>query len=138
MVRLALGSCMIDGMGWRRYCLQAGSRPIQASEERFFAEYRGRGMIFFLGIRLAVLMAMIAPVIAILTKFDVLLDECQQEAEESGDFDDEEDEDQIFGAAAIIAERKFRDHVRAPLLAMPKPPSAVIRVSNGKCPSDIS
>ncbi|KZT37799.1 hypothetical protein SISSUDRAFT_821319 [Sistotremastrum suecicum HHB10207 ss-3] len=97
------------------YCLQASSRPIQVAEQRFFSEYSGQ-----------------APVIAILTKFDILLDECQQEVEETMDFDadDEEDEDQILAAASIIAERKFQEGYRDPLMAMPRPPSAVIRVAN--------
>ncbi|KZS89678.1 hypothetical protein SISNIDRAFT_416755, partial [Sistotremastrum niveocremeum HHB9708] len=98
------------------YCLQASSRPIQIAEQRFFSEYSGQ-----------------APVIAILTKFDILLDECQQEVEETMDFDpdDEEDEDQILAAASIIAERKFQEGYRDPLMGMPRPPHAVIRVANG-------
>ncbi|KZS91515.1 hypothetical protein SISNIDRAFT_456739 [Sistotremastrum niveocremeum HHB9708] len=103
------------------YCVQANSRPIQAAEKMFFSTKHGS-----------------IPVVAVLTKFDTLINTCKQELMAKFDEDDDEMDDDVYDAleadaamqAEIEAQDKFEKHYRKPLLAMPYPPSDVVKLSN--------
>ena len=75
------------------------------------------------------------PVVAIFTKFDLLvqdelqrLTESREEEEEEEDIDDEELEKQ----AEKLAEEKFKKHFQTVLLKKPFPPQSVVTLSNGE------
>lgn len=67
------------------------------------------------------------PVIAILTKFDILLEEMQQRVEEEGELEDEEAEEEAEKRATNI----FDEHFKSVLMGMKHPPTQVIKLSNG-------
>ena len=79
------------------------------------------------------------PIIAVFTKFDILVqDELQRLTESKEDEleDDEDiDEEELEKQAEKVAEEKFKKHFQAVLLKKPFPPKAVVTLSNGKPPS---
>ena len=75
------------------------------------------------------------PVIAVFTKFDLLVqDELQRliESREDEDSDEDIDEEELEKQAEKLAEEKFKKHFQAVLLKKPFPPQAVVTLSNGE------
>ena len=80
------------------------------------------------------------PIVAVFTKFDILVqDELQRLIESREDEDEDEDEDideeELEKQAEKVAEEKFKKHFQAVLLKKPFPPQAVVTLSNGESPS---
>jgi len=93
------------------YCLTTNSRPIQRSEEIFFSVKHE------------------VPVVAIFTKFDLLVEEQLQDLMAGAEDPDNMDEE-LERQAAEAATEKFEKHYKSVLLKKPFPPQAVVAVSN--------
>ena len=75
------------------------------------------------------------PVVAVFTKFDILVqDELQRLTESIEDEDEDIDEEELEKQAEKVAEEKFKKHFLAVLLKKPFPPQAVVILSNGESP----
>lgn len=83
----------------------------------------------FTNIELALSLVLV-PVIAILTKFDLLLEEMQQQIEGEEELEDEEAEEEAEKRATMI----FEEHFKKVLMGMKHPPTHVINLSNGIFP----
>ncbi|KZS96242.1 hypothetical protein SISNIDRAFT_407322 [Sistotremastrum niveocremeum HHB9708] len=94
------------------YCMQSGPRPVQKAETVFFNSRHGS-----------------VPVIAILTKFDLLMEEMQQKVEDDGELEDDEAEEEAEKQATAI----YEEHFKKALMSMKYPPTQVIKLSNGNC-----
>ena len=76
------------------------------------------------------------PVVAVFTKFDILVqDELQRLTEGIGDEDENIDEEELEKQAVKVAEEKFKKHFQDVLLKKPFPPQAIVILSNGEPPS---
>lgn len=79
----------------------------------------------------------LVPVIAIVTKYDLLIEECQQIIEEDWENDpafDPSQNDQLEDLSAqarTAARRVFHTHYQDKLMRMPFPPESVVRLANG-------
>ena len=77
------------------------------------------------------------PIVAVFTKFDILVqDELQRliESREGEDSDEDIDEEELEKQAEKVAEETFKKHFQAVLLKKPFPPQAVVTLSNGESP----
>ncbi|KZS91933.1 hypothetical protein SISNIDRAFT_127876 [Sistotremastrum niveocremeum HHB9708] len=101
------------------YCIPIGDRAIQEAEKKFFSGNRFN-----------------IPVIAIVTKYDLLIEECQQIIEEDWENDpafDPSQNDQLEDLSAqarTAARRVFHTHYQDKLMRMPFPPESVVRLAN--------
>ena len=72
---------------------------------------------------------------AIVTKFDIFLQDMHQKLEEKAEKEDEEfDDDELEKLAATEADKRFEQHYKRPLLSMQHPPRAVVTLSEGEIP----
>ncbi|KZS94533.1 hypothetical protein SISNIDRAFT_453465 [Sistotremastrum niveocremeum HHB9708] len=99
------------------YCIQANSRPLQETELGFFSQPRGQ-----------------VAVICIVTKFDLLVEECLQKIMEADNYDEEEDEEFTMEKAVTMAAKIYRTKYEEPLLKMRYPPNIAIKLSNVHLP----
>ena len=75
----------------------------------------------------------IVPVVAIVTKFDIFLQDMHQKLEEKAEKEDQDvDDDELEKLAAIEADKRFEQHYRKPLEGMQHPPRAVVTLSEGE------
>lgn len=73
---------------------------------------------------------LVAPVIAVVTKFDSLVERCAQEISESGRYN--VDDPELNESAEVLAKSRFEEYYRKPLLSSSHPPKAVVRLRDGK------
>ncbi|KZS96493.1 hypothetical protein SISNIDRAFT_317187 [Sistotremastrum niveocremeum HHB9708] len=97
------------------YCIQADCRPIQASETKFFSEPHGS-----------------APVVVVVTKFDVLVTDNLPDLDEGDDTPEREAEARAL--AIKKSEASFQEFYREPLLKMRYRPDYIIKLSNAHKP----
>lgn len=70
--------------------------------------------------------------VAIVTKFDVFVQDMQQEIEAAADEEGEEiDDEELEKQALDMAMAKFEQHYKSPLNMLPFPPKAVVTLSEG-------
>lgn len=91
------------------YCMEMNSRPIQHAEREFFATLSQ------------------VPVLAVVTKFDIFVQDVLQEIEEADE--SEFDDDELEKQAVEKAMGRFDQHYREPLNNLPFPPKAVLTLS---------
>jgi hypothetical protein len=78
-------------------------------------------------------------VVAIVTKFDSLAQDVQQEIEEAAEEEQREvDDDEVEKQAFVEAMARFEQHYKHRLQSLPFPPKAVVTLSNGKMSSSWS
>ncbi|GJE91865.1 GTPase domain-containing protein [Phanerochaete sordida] len=93
------------------YCVEANSRPLQHAEKEFFSSKRP------------------VPVVVLITKFDMLIQDILQELE--GEEENEGlDDDELEEKAAQIAIECFDENYRKPLEALQFPPYAIVTLSD--------
>lgn len=93
---------------------------------KFFAKHLSTGQHLFTS-SVAVLESVfifVVPVVVIVTKFDVLIQDSMS--------DEDIDGPNPYGKATDIALQNFEEHYRKPLMNMPAPPDFVIKLSEGK------
>ncbi|KZS89070.1 hypothetical protein SISNIDRAFT_497637 [Sistotremastrum niveocremeum HHB9708] len=106
------------------YCVQSdSSRPFQHAENEFFKKPRGS-----------------VPVIAVFTKFDMLVTSCKQECSRKAGLDSMSESlddakyqvawEQVSRDAEEEASRRFEEFYKSPLLRSAYPPDAIIKLSN--------
>ena len=75
------------------------------------------------------------PIVAVFTKFDILVqDELQRLIESVEDEDEDIDEEELERQAEKVAKEKFKKHFQDVLLKKPFPPQAIVTLSNGESP----
>ena len=78
-------------------------------------------------------MPLIVPVVAIMTKFDLFLQDMQKKIEEQAEEENQEiDDAEVEKLAAIQANVLFEQHYKKPLDNMKHPPKAVLTLSEGE------
>ncbi|EKM49678.1 uncharacterized protein PHACADRAFT_106055 [Phanerochaete carnosa HHB-10118-sp] len=97
------------------YALKMSARPIQHAEREFFSTLKQ------------------VPVIAVVTKFDVFVQDTLQELEEAAEEEGREvDEDELEARATEIAESRFKEYYSAQLEDLPFPPKAIVILSRSE------
>lgn len=73
------------------------------------------------------------PIVAIFTKFDLLVEDQLQDLMENAEHPEDLDEEELEQKALKMTMEKFEKHYKGALFKKPCPPEAVVAVSNSKC-----
>lgn len=98
-------------------------------QKRSFSRNRMDQVCFISNGRIGNWLVNAVPVVVVVTKFDTLVMQCEQEIVESGTM--KLGDEDLTRTAMERAEQRFEEYYEKPLMAMAHPPDAIVRTFKG-------